>query len=65
MRQRERLFLEGEHKILATDLDGTLLPNGSWEAHREAINLFNNLTEKRGVLGVQPVSRADNPLIYR
>ena len=29
-------------KILATDLDRTLLPNGSWEPDEEAIGLFNN-----------------------
>lgn len=33
-------------KILATDLDRTLLPNGSWESDSEAINLFNDLTKK-------------------
>ena len=32
-------------KILATDLDRTLLPNGSWKADDEAIDLFN----ERGV----------------
>ena len=36
-------------KILATDLDRTLLPNGSWESDSEAISLFNELTEKHGV----------------
>jgi len=36
-------------KILATDLDRTLLPNGSWENDSEAISLFNELTEKHGV----------------
>jgi len=36
-------------KILATDLDRTLLPNGSWEGDSEAINLFNELTEKNNV----------------
>jgi hydroxymethylpyrimidine pyrophosphatase-like HAD family hydrolase len=39
-------------KILATDLDRTLLPNGSREADSEAIDPFSELTEKRGVLVV-------------
>ena len=30
-------------KILATDLDRTLLPNGHWEADEQAIDLFNDL----------------------
>jgi len=33
-------FLESNMKILATDLDRTLLPNGSWKADDEAIDLF-------------------------
>lgn len=37
-------------KILATDLDRTLLPNGSWDADTDAIRLFNELTEKHDVL---------------
>lgn len=32
-------------KIIATDLDGTLLPNGRWESNSGAISLFNELTE--------------------
>jgi sucrose-6F-phosphate phosphohydrolase len=44
-------------KILATDLDRTLLPNGSWEADEEAIDLFNELTEKQGVLVVYVTGR--------
>ena len=36
-------------KILATDLDRTLLPNGSWPEDPGAIDLFNELTEKHGV----------------
>ena len=32
-------------KILATDLDRTLLPNGHWEADSHAIELFNRLTQ--------------------
>jgi len=37
-------------KILATDLDRTLLPNGHWKADEQAIDLFNELTKKNGVL---------------
>lgn len=44
-------------KILATDLDRTLLPNGSWEADEEAIDLFNELTEKQGILVVYVTGR--------
>jgi len=44
-------------KILATDLDRTLLPNGSWEADSGAIDLFNELTEKYGVLVVYVTGR--------
>jgi hypothetical protein len=44
-------------KILATDLDRTLLPNGSWEADGEAIDLFNELTEKHDVLVVYVTGR--------
>lgn len=44
-------------KILATDLDRTLLPNGSWEADGEAISLFNELTEQQGVLVVYVTGR--------
>ncbi len=44
-------------KILATDLDRTLLPNGSWKGDSEAINLFNELTEKQGVLLVYVTGR--------
>jgi sucrose-6-phosphatase len=44
-------------KILATDLDRTLLPNGSWKADSEAISLFNDLTEKQGVLVVYVTGR--------
>ena len=36
-------------KILATDLDRTLLPNGSWPEDPGAIDLFNQLTEQHGV----------------
>ena len=44
-------------KILATDLDRTLLPNGRWEADGEAISIFNDLTEQQGVLVVYVTGR--------
>ena len=44
-------------KILATDLDRTLLPNGSWEADAEAIGLFNTLTDNRDILVVYVTGR--------
>jgi len=44
-------------KILATDLDRTLLPNGSWPADPDAIELFNNLTLKNDVLVVYVTGR--------
>jgi len=44
-------------KILATDLDRTLLPNGRWQADDNAIELFNALTEKQGVLVVYVTGR--------
>lgn len=44
-------------KILATDLDRTLLPNGSWEGDSEAIRLFNTLTEKNDILVVYVTGR--------
>jgi hypothetical protein len=44
-------------KILATDLDRTLLPNGRWEADARAIDLFNELTEQHGVLVVYVTGR--------
>lgn len=44
-------------KILATDLDRTLLPNGSWKADENAINLFNKLTEKDDILVVYVTGR--------
>jgi sucrose-6-phosphatase len=44
-------------KILATDLDRTLLPNGKWEADSGAIELFNQLTEQQGVLVVYVTGR--------
>ena len=44
-------------KILATDLDRTLLPNGSWPADPGAIALFNELTERHGVFVVYVTGR--------
>jgi sucrose-6F-phosphate phosphohydrolase len=44
-------------RILATDLDRTLLPNGSWEADEQAIELFNELTERHDVLVVYVTGR--------
>jgi len=44
-------------KILATDLDRTLLPNGHWESDKEAISLFNRLTEEHDVLVVYVTGR--------
>jgi sucrose-6F-phosphate phosphohydrolase len=44
-------------KILATDLDRTLLPNGSWPPDPGAIELFNELTEKNKVLVVYVTGR--------
>jgi sucrose-6-phosphatase len=48
-------------KILATDLDRTLLPNGKWEADSGAIELFNQLTEQQGVLVVYVTGRNLDP----
>ena len=44
-------------KILATDLDRTLLPNGSWEADDQAIKMFNELTEEHDILVVYVTGR--------
>ena len=44
-------------KILATDLDRTLLPNGSWAADGEAITMFNELTAQQDVLVVYVTGR--------
>ena len=44
-------------RILATDLDRTLLPNGSWPADEDAIALFNAMTEKHDVLVVYVTGR--------
>ncbi len=45
-------------KILATDLDRTLLPNGRWPADEGAIAMFNELTEKHDVLVVYVTGRS-------
>jgi len=44
-------------RILATDLDRTLLPNGSWSPDPEAIELFNDLTREHDVLVVYVTGR--------
>jgi len=44
-------------KILATDLDRTLLPNGSWPADSGAIGQFNDLTVQHAVTVVYVTGR--------
>lgn len=44
-------------KILATDLDRTLLPNGRWAADSDAIRMFNELTAQQDVLVVYVTGR--------
>jgi sucrose-6F-phosphate phosphohydrolase len=44
-------------KILATDLDRTLLPNGHWKHDPEAIGLFNDLTKRQKVKVVYVTGR--------
>lgn len=44
-------------RIVATDLDRTLLPNGHWPADPEAIPLFNELTSRDDVLVVYITGR--------
>jgi sucrose-6F-phosphate phosphohydrolase len=44
-------------RILATDLDRTLLPNGSWPADPDAIVRFNELTERHRVTVVYVTGR--------
>lgn len=44
-------------RILATDLDRTLLPNGSWPADPGAIEMFNELTRTHDVLVVYVTGR--------
>jgi len=44
-------------RIVATDLDRTLLPNGHWQPDPEAIPLFNELTRRNDVLLVYVTGR--------
>lgn len=44
-------------RILATDLDRTLLPNGKWPADPDAIERFNRLTVEHGVTVVYVTGR--------
>ena len=44
-------------KILATDMDRTLLPNGHWEPDPGAVELFNKLTYEHDVLVVYVTGR--------
>ncbi|MBT8467530.1 MAG: HAD family hydrolase [Deltaproteobacteria bacterium] len=44
-------------KMLATDLDRTLLPNGHWDADPQAIALFNELTVKHETFVVYVTGR--------
>lgn len=44
-------------KILATDLDRTLLPNGHWPADEQAIALFNRLTATEQLMVVYVTGR--------
>ena len=44
-------------RILATDLDRTLLPNGSWPPDPNAIELFNELTAAEGLFVVYVTGR--------
>ncbi|MEJ2139675.1 MAG: HAD-IIB family hydrolase [Gammaproteobacteria bacterium] len=44
-------------RIIATDLDRTLLPNGHWPADPEAIPLFNKLSRRDDVLLVYVTGR--------
>lgn len=44
-------------KIIATDLDRTLLPNGSWPADPGAIDMFNALTDRDDITVVYVTGR--------
>jgi len=44
-------------KILATDLDRTLLPNGKWDADPQAIDMFNRLTQEQDIFVVYVTGR--------
>lgn len=45
-------------KVLATDLDRTLLPNGRWPADPGAVALFNTLTDRHDLLVVYVTGRS-------
>jgi sucrose-6F-phosphate phosphohydrolase len=49
--------MEQKMRVLATDLDRTLLPNGSWPSDPGAIELFNELTQAHDVLVVYVTGR--------
>ena len=44
-------------KVLATDLDRTLLPNGKWVSDSHAIEMFNKLTEQQDLYVVYVTGR--------
>jgi hypothetical protein len=44
-------------RILATDQDWTLLPNGSWPPDPGGIDLFNEVTQRHDVLAVYVTGR--------
>ena len=44
-------------KILASDLDRTLLPNGSWPPDADAIEMFNELTTRQDLVVVYVTGR--------
>jgi len=45
-------------KILATDLDRTLLPNGKWENDKNAIPLFNKLSKSNNLILIYVTGRS-------
>lgn len=45
-------------KVLATDLDRTLLPNGHWESDPQAIALFNRLTQEQATFVIYVTGRS-------
>lgn len=45
-------------KILATDLDRTLLPNGRWTPDPQAIELFNRLTREQDIYVIYVTGRS-------
>ena len=44
-------------KIIATDLDRTLLPNGKWKKDDKAISTFNKLTSEQDILLIYVTGR--------